>query len=186
VRLPDVTGAEIPAEMWAAASPAGGRLGTGGMVTKLQAADLARRSGTPTVVARGSDPDVVLRAAQGEAVGTRFAALASTLDGRKRYILTGWYGQARLLVDDGAAEALRRGSSLLPVGVSEVSGEFERGDTVAVFDRAGRELARGLVNYSAAELARIRGRRSDQIESVLGYAYGEEVIHRDQLVLHGQ
>jgi glutamate 5-kinase len=185
-RLPDVTGAEIPAEMWAAASPARGSLGTGGMVTKLQAADLARRSGTPTVVARGGDPDVVLRAAQGEAVGTRFAALASTLDGRKRYILSGWDGKARLLVDDGAAGALRRGSSLLPVGVTEASGDFERGDTVAVFDRAGRELARGLVNYSAGELERIRGRRSDQIEAILGFAYGDEVIHRDQLVLHGQ
>jgi glutamate 5-kinase len=185
-RMPDVTGGEIPAEMWAAAAPARGGLGTGGMVTKLQAADLARRSGTPTLVARGTDSDVVLRAARGESVGTRFAALASPLDGRKRYILTGWDGKGRIVVDGGAAEALRRGSSLLPVGVSEVSGEFERGDTVAVFDREGRELARGLVNYHAAELERIRGHRSDQIETILGYAYGEEVIHRDQLVLHGQ
>ena len=185
-RLPDVTGDEIPAEMWAAASPARGGLGTGGMITKLQAADLARRSGTTTIVARGSDPDVVLRAARGEAVGTRFTALASTLDGRKRYILSGWDGQGRIVVDDGAAGALRRGSSLLPVGVSQVAGEFERGDTVAVFDQAGRELARGLVNYHAGELERIRGRRSGEIEAILGYAYGDEVIHRDQLVLHGQ
>ncbi len=185
-RLPDVTGAEIPAEMWTAASPPRNGLGTGGMVTKLQAADLARRSGTATLVARGSDPDVVLRAARGEAVGTLFTALSSTLDGRKRYILSGWDGKGRVVVDAGAAEALRRGSSLLPVGVREVGGEFERGDTVAVFDAAGRELARGLVNYHAGELQRIRGRHSDQIESILGYAYGDEVIHRDHLVLHGQ
>ncbi len=183
--LPEVAGPDIPPELWAAAGGTASGLGTGGMVTKLQAADLARRSGAATVIARGRDPEVILRAARGEPVGTRFPALVSALESRKRYILSGWDGRGRLVVDAGAARALVRGGSLLPVGVVEVAGEFERGDTVAVFGMDGRELARGLVNYSAAELDRIRGRHSDRIEAILGYAYGDEVIHRDHLALAG-
>ncbi len=183
--LTEVNGNDIPPEVWEAAGGAAGRLGTGGMVTKLQAADLARRSGTTTIIARGSEPEVILRAARGEPVGTRFPALASPSESRKRYILSGWNGKGRVVVDGGAARALAKGSSLLPVGVVECSGDFERGDTVAVFDQAGRELARGLASYQASELTKIRGRRSDQIEAILGYGYGDEVIHRDNLVLSG-
>jgi len=181
--LTEVTGAEIPPEIWAAAGASAGEQGTGGMATKLQAADLARRSGATTIIARGSDPDIIIRVARGEAAGTRFAAVVSALEGQKRYILSGWNGRCRIEVDAGVAKALGKGSSLLPVGVVSIFGEFDRGDTVAVFNLEGQELARGVVNYSADELERIRGKRSDQIESILGYVYGDEVIHRSQLVL---
>ncbi len=181
--LPEVGAGEIPAELWAAARPPGGTLGVGGMVTKLQAADLARRGGATTLIAHGGEPDVVLRAARGEPLGTRVAAALSALASRERFIWSGWDGQGCLTIDAGAAAALRAGGSLLPVGVLGLAGEFERGDTVAVLDGDGRELARGLVNYDAGDLARIRGQRSDQIESILGFSYGDEAIHRNQLVL---
>ena len=178
----DVTDPDIPPSLWEAAGGAYNGLGTGGMVTKLQAADLARRSGTGVVIARGSDPDILTRIVSGEKVGTRFHPIATSVESRKRYILAGGTAGS-LTIDDGAANALRRGSSLLPVGVSAVEGSFERGDTVRVADPAGREIARGLVNYSAADMARIVRRRSDEIETLLGYNYGDEVIHRNDLVL---
>jgi glutamate 5-kinase len=129
---------------------------------------------------------VIARVARGEPLGTRFPALASSLDSRERFIWSGWDGKARITVDAGAAAAVRAGGSLLPVGITSIEGEFERGDTVAVFDNGAREIARGLVNYDAGDLRRIRGQRSDQIESSLGYSYGDEVIHRNQLVLRDQ
>ena len=181
--LTEVAGPEIPETLWAAARPPAGTLGVGGMVTKLQAADLARRGGATTIIAHGGEPEVVLRAVRGEALGTRFTAAGTALASRERFIWSGWDGQSRLTVDGGAAAALRAGSSLLPVGVIGLAGEFERGDTVAIFDEGGRELARGLVNYDAGDLARIRGQRSERIETVLGYSYGDEAIHRNQLVL---
>jgi glutamate 5-kinase len=180
--LPEISSAEIPAAVWEAAG-ANGAQGTGGMHTKLQAAALARQSGVATVIAAGSEPQVLLRVARGEALGTRLPALVSALESRKRYILSGWDGQARVQVDAGAAAALARGSSLLPVGVAAVHGNFERGDTLAVLDAAGHELARGLANYAAGELRSISGQQSDQITALLGYEYGDEVIHRDHLVL---
>jgi len=181
--LPEVGAGEIPDELWAAARPPAGALGVGGMVTKLQAADLARRGGTTTIIAHGGEPEVVLRAARGETLGTRFLPSGSALASRERFIWSGWDGQSRLSIDAGAASALRAGSSLLPVGVTALGGAFERGDTVAIFDEAGRELARGLVNYDAGDLARIRGQRSEHIESLLGFSYGDEAVHRNQLVL---
>ena len=183
--LPEVGAGEIPDELWAMARPPSGNLGVGGMVTKLQAADLARRGGTTTIIAHGGEPEVVLRAVRGETLGTRFLPAGSALASRERFIWSGWDGQSRLTIDSGAVTALGAGSSLLPVGVASLGGDFERGDTVAIFDEAGRELARGLVNYDAGDLARIRGQRSDRIESILGYSYGDEAIHRNQLVLRG-
>ncbi len=180
--LHEISSAEIPAAVWEAAG-ANGAQGTGGMYTKLQAAALARQSGVATVIAAGSEPQVLLRVARGEALGTRLPALVSALESRKRYILSGWDGQARVQVDAGAAAALARGSSLLPVGVAAVHGEFERGDTLAVLDATGHELARGLANYAAGELRIICGQQSDKITGLLGYEYGDEVIHRDHLVL---
>jgi glutamate 5-kinase len=181
--LAEVTEPEIPAALWAAAGQSGSEQGVGGMVTKLQAADLARRGGSTTIIASGREPDVIVRVTGGEALGTRFPALGSALLSRERFIWSGWDGQARLTVDAGAAAALRAGRSLLPVGVIGLAGAFERGDTVAVVDAAGHELARGLVSYDAADLARLQGRRSEQIESILGFSYGDEAIHRNQLVL---
>jgi glutamate 5-kinase len=179
----EITDPEIPSALWEAAGGSGSRFGTGGMVTKLQAADLARRSGTTVVIAGGNETDVLLRLVHGERLGTRFMPVVSALEGRKRYILSGQLAPGQIAVNDGAAQALKRGGSLLPVGVTSVSGEFDRGDTVRVLDDSKRELARGLTAYSSADLARICGRRSDEIESLLGYDYGDEVIHRNDLVL---
>ncbi len=181
--LSEVLEPEIPAALWAAAGQSVGGLGVGGMATKLQAADLARRGGTTTIIASGSAANVIERAARGETLGTQFPAFGSALYSRERFIWTSWDGHARLTIDAGAVAAMRAGRSLLAVGVTALSGSFERGDTVAVFDADGHELARGLVGYDAGDLARIRGRRSEHIESILGYAYGDEVIHRNQLVL---
>jgi glutamate 5-kinase len=180
--VPEVVEAEIPPALWSAAGRSDGSLGVGGMLTKLQAADLTRRGGATTIIAHGREPNAILRAVAGEPVGTRFAPLASALDSRQRFIWAGWDGQARLVVDAGAARALRQGRSLLPVGVTAVEGPFERGDTVAVVDAQGQELARGLVNYDAADVARLCGQRSDAIAGLLGFSYGDEVIHRNQLV----
>lgn len=179
----EVTEAEIPESLWNAAGGSASGLGTGGMVTKLQAADLARRAGATVVIASGSEPDILLRLAENEQVGTRFLPSASCLEGRKRFILAGRRAPGLLVVDDGAALALRRGSSLLPVGVVSAAGRFQRGDTVRVASADGRELARGLVNYGSDDLARICGVQSDQIEAVLGVFYGDEVIHRSNMVL---
>ena len=179
----EVTETEIPSAIWEAAGGNGTQLGTGGMVTKLQAADLARRSGTVVVIANGREPNVLVRLVNGERLGTRFAPALSTLESRKRYILSGRLAPGQITVNKGAASALKRGGSLLPVGVTQVSGEFERGDTVRVIDVNGRELARGLSAYSSADLARLCGHHSDEIESLLGYDYGDEAIHRNDLVL---
>ncbi len=181
--IAEVSQPEIPAELWRAAGGAANSLGTGGMLTKLKAADLARRSGAAVIIAQGSLPGVITRVAAGEALGTRFSPLATALDGRKRYLLAGRRSSGALVVDEGAARALRNGGSLLPVGVCSLKGHFERGDVVSVVDLEGRELARGLVNYASGDLERIVGVHSDQIEVILGFAYGDEVIHRDHMIL---
>jgi glutamate 5-kinase len=179
----EVSEPEIPPALWQMAGGTADGLGTGGMFTKLQAADLARRSGCTVIIASGREPDVLPRLLDGEALGTRFLPTASVLEGRKRFLLAGRGAAGKLTVDAGAAQALRAGGSLLPVGLARVEGSFERGDTVSVLDAGGREIARGLVNYTASDLERIRGQRSAVIEGILGYRYGEEVIHRDHMVL---
>ncbi len=153
------------------------------MVTKLEAADLARRSGAMVVIGQGSEPDVILRIAAGEKLGTRFHPITTTLESRKRYILAGVLDHGNIRVDHGAVRALREGNSLLPVGVVDITGEFERGDTIHIEDSHGREVARGLTNYAATDLARIIGHHSEDIETILGFAYGDEVIHRNNMVL---
>jgi glutamate 5-kinase len=177
-----VEGLEIPTELWQAAGGTAGQLGTGGMLTKLHAADLARRSGVTVVIGRGSDADVLLRIEAGEEIGTRFLPTATGMESRKRYLLAGGNSQHRLVVDQGASLALQNGSSLLPVGVLNVVGDFDRGDIVRVLDEQGHEVARGLVNYSAVDLAKISRHHSTEIETILGYIYSEEIIHRNNLV----
>jgi glutamate 5-kinase len=181
--IEEVTTREIPAELWQAAGDSGHGMGTGGMATKLQAADLARRSGACCIIADGKEPNVLLRIADGEKLGTRFTPLATSIESRKRYILSARQAPGQLSVDDGAAKALRRGGSLLPVGLIAVSGKFGRGDTVRVSTQDGNEIARGIVNYDSNDLAQIVRRPSDEIESILGYHFGDEVIHRNDLVL---
>ncbi|HJS29270.1 MAG TPA: glutamate 5-kinase [Anaerolineales bacterium] len=176
-----VDGPEIEESLWNAAG-GGGKYGVGGMVTKLEAADLARRSGVEVVIANGSTPDILLRVTHQEPVGTRFSATTTAVESRKRYILSG--GQAgRLVVDAGAVTALQKGGSLLPAGVTEVVGQFQRGATLGVWSQNGEEIARGIVNYDHKACERLRGKRSSEIEAVAGYFYGDELIHRSDLVL---
>jgi glutamate 5-kinase len=167
-----------------AAAGSAGALGTGGMVTKLQAARVATASGTHVVIADGLAPEVILRAAAGESVGTHFLPRGDRVESRRRYLLSGLPVRGRIVVDRGAAAALASGgSSLLPAGVVSTEGSFERGDVVQVLDQDGRHLASGTANYNASDIARIRGLRSDRIAETLGYEYGDEVIHRNNLVL---
>ncbi len=179
----EVTGPEISPAIWQAAGGTHNGLGTGGMVTKLQAADLARRGGTTVVIAHGGEPDILLRVASQEKVGTRLTPIVSTLEHRKRFFLAGMRSTRAVTIDDGALQALAHGGSLLPVGVCKVEGSFERGDAVRVLDLSGKEVAVGLVNYPARDLVRLGGRHSSEIEEMLGYSFGDEVIHRDNLML---
>ncbi len=179
----EVSEPEIPKALWEAAGGTESSLGTGGMLTKLQAADLARRSGTTVIIASGETPDVLLRAATGETVGTRFLPVATSVESRKRYILTGGRASGAVRIDPGAVQALARGSSLLPVGIKSAEGSFERGDSIRVLDPGGKEIARGITNYGSGELARIIGKKSEEIEAILGFNFGDEVIHRNDLVI---
>jgi glutamate 5-kinase len=179
----EVVESDIPPELWQAAGGTANGLGTGGMITKLQAADLARRSGTTVVIASGNEPNGLVRLVAGEKLGTWFRPLVTSLESRKRYILAGGRATGNARVDEGAVHALQHGRSLLPVGVTTVEGIFERGDTIQVLNASGREVARGMVNYDSDDLARICRHQSSEIETLLGYTYGEEVIHRNNLIL---
>ena len=168
----------------AMAGGAGSTLGKGGMLTKVQAAKRAARSGAHTIIASGREPDVLVRLARGERIGTLLTAGTVPLAARKQWLADHLSVSGRLRLDAGAAKALTRdGKSLLPIGVVEVSGDFERGAVVGCLDPQGREVARGLVNYSAGETRRIMRRPSAEIESLLGYVDAPELIHRDNLVL---
>ncbi|HYS50347.1 MAG TPA: glutamate 5-kinase [Burkholderiales bacterium] len=162
----------------------GSTLAKGGMLTKVLAAKRAARSGAQTVIASGHEPDVLVRIAAGEAVGTLLTAQTTPLAARKQWLADHVQVGGRLSIDAGAAKALRSGGkSLLPIGVKGVEGEFERGAVVACLSPEGAEIARGLVNYDAQESRRIAGRASGEIEAILGYIDEPELIHRDNLVL---
>ncbi|TMH50264.1 MAG: glutamate 5-kinase, partial [Betaproteobacteria bacterium] len=162
----------------------GSTIAKGGMLTKVLAAKRAARSGAQTVIASGNEPDVLVRLAAGEAIGTLLSAQTTPLAARKQWLADHLQVAGRLGLDPGAAKALRSGGkSLLPVGVKSVEGEFERGAVVACLSPEGAEIARGLVNYNAQESRRIAGRASNEIEAILGYIDGPELIHRDNLVL---
>ena len=158
--------------------------GVGGMATKVQAAKLVTASGTAVAVADGKERDVLIRLAQGEALGTFFPSAVDKLESRKRWMVAGLSLKGNIVVDAGAAKALCQDKrSLLPAGVKEAQGAFQRGDAVAIVDGDGQRIACGIANYGAQEIERIRGLRSDRIEEVLGYQYGGEVVHRDNLVV---
>ncbi len=158
-------------------------LGIGGMVSKVQAAQLAMRSGTRVILANGRTPDVLPRLVAGETLGTTFVPLVSHIESRKRWLLAE-RTQGTLQIDDGAARVLReQGASLLPVGIRQMRSTFERGAVVLVVDKHDQAIAQGLVNYTSGELERLRGRHSQEIIDILGYTYGDEAIHRDNMVL---
>jgi glutamate 5-kinase len=165
------------------AGGAGSALGRGGMITKVQAARRAASSGAHTVIASGREPDVLTRLLQGEAIGTQLVADTATLSARQQWMADHLQLVGKLHVDEGAARALASGGrSLLPIGVVEVVGEFSRGEVVSCLDPNGREIARGIVNYSSVEARRIARRPSSEIESILGFVEEDELIHRDNLV----
>ena len=182
--IPLISTPDIPEEIWKAAGGSKSSLGTGGMATKLEAADLARRSGTAVVIANGESPDILHRIANNEKIGTFFTTVASTVESRKRYILAGAQSAAgKIIIDKGAAEALISGGSLLPVGIIDTNGEFERGDTVHVLDTKQNAIALGITNYGSDDLIQIRRHQSTEIETILGYTFGEEVIHHNNMLL---
>lgn len=161
--------------------------GVGGMATKVQAARLATASGATVIIADGKEHDLLSRLVKGESIGTLFPPTASKMESRKRWMLTGLAIKGRLIVDDGAVVALKeQNKSLLPAGIKTVDGDFLRGDAVDIISekgKKGQKIARGISNYSSRELAVIKGARSDRIESLLGYGYGDEVVHRSNLVV---
>ncbi len=166
------------------AGGAGSALARGGMMTKVLAAKRAARSGAHTVIASGREPDVLIRLAAGESLGTQLVASTPVLTARKQWLADHLLLKGRILVDAGAARALAvAGKSLLPIGVVEVHGEFQRGDVVACVDSHGREIARGLVNYSSAQTRQIARKPTGEIEAVLGFIEEPELIHRNNLVL---
>ncbi len=158
--------------------------GSGGMVTKLTAARIATQAGVDVIIANGQLPETLIGAALGNNPGTFFPAANDRIESRKRWILGSISPTGYIVIDAGAVAALReKGRSLLPAGVAAVSGEFSRGESVEVRAPDGTRVAAGVTNYASAELQQIRGLRSDKIAETLGYAYGDEVVHRDNLVM---
>lgn len=174
---------EITPEMEKMAGGAGSAVGTGGMTTKLQAARMAMHFGLATVLARAGEKDVIRRVVAGEQLGTVFWP-SVRLDNKKRWIAYSSAVQGKLTIDEGAVQAITRGGkSLLPSGITGVFGDFEMGNTVSVVGPDGREVARGIVNYSARELEMIKGMHTQDIHGVLGHKDYDEVVHRNNLVL---
>lgn len=166
------------------AGGAGSDIGRGGMLTKILAAKRAMRSGAHTIIASGREQEVLVRLAHGECIGTQLVAQTMPIAARKQWLADHLQVRGRVMLDEGAARALRlEGKSLLPIGVYDLSGDFERGEVVTCIDRDGREVARGLINYAAGDARKIMRHSSNEIERILGYVEEPELIHRDNIVL---
>ncbi|OHB38860.1 MAG: glutamate 5-kinase [Planctomycetes bacterium RIFCSPHIGHO2_02_FULL_50_42] len=176
---------EITADIEGLASRSKTHLGMGGMESKLRAARIATNSGGAVVIANGRAPDVLIKIMEGEELGTLFIPVREKLTSRKRWIGFTLRPKGKIYVDDGAYDALsKRGKSLLASGIADVDGDFERGDVVSVFATGNNtEFARGLTNYSSAELMKIQGQSSTSIKRILGSKPYDEVVHRDNMVL---
>jgi glutamate 5-kinase len=174
--------AEITPEIEAMAGATGSHDGSGGMVTKIQAARLAGQAGCAMVIASGSSPHPIEQLRNG-GKGTWFTTSATPASARKRWIAASLHARGSITVDAGAVKALSQGRSLLPAGVTAIDGEFQRGDAVVVRGPDGAALGRGLTAYSCADADRIKGHHSDRIQAILGFRGREEMIHRDDLVL---
>ncbi len=171
----------------AMAGGAGSSIGKGGMITKILAAKRAAGSGASPVIAWGREPDVLVRLAQGEAIGTLLVAQTAKTQARKQWMVDHLQLRGAVVVDAGAAAKLcGEGKSLLPIGMTQVEGEFSRGDVIAIRDADGREIARGLANYASAEARLLCRKPSGAFEQLLGYAAEPEMVHRDNLVLVGR
>ncbi len=175
---------KIDAQIEGMAGGAGTSRGTGGMATKIEAARLAMRSAIAVVITEGSIPNVITRLAEGESIGTLFLPTATRVESRQRWMISRLASRGKIVVDDGAAAALRKKKgSLLPAGVRDTEREFRRGDMVDIVDEQGHRIACGMSNYSAAEIQAIKGAHSREIMPLLGYEYGAEVVHRNNLVV---
>ena len=171
----------------AMAGGAGSSIGKGGMITKILAAKRAAGSGASTVIAWGREPDVLVRLAQGEAIGTLLVAQTAKTQARKQWMVDHLQLRGAVVVDAGAAAKLcGEGKSLLPIGMTQVEGEFSRGDVIAIRDADGREIARGLANYASAEARLLCRKPSGAFEQLLGYAAEPEMVHRDNRLLLGR
>ncbi len=158
--------------------------GTGGMITKIEAARIATASGVRVVIADGREKDIITRLAKGEAIGTHFLPVSDHRESRQRWMLSGLCTKGRLIIDSGAATALKKQNrSLLAAGIKEVEGRFGRGDIVAIDDTEGNQIGCGISNYSASDIEVIKGAQSDKIGGLLSFDYGPEVVHRNNLAL---
>jgi len=186
-RVPDATliseGRADDRNLEAMAGGAGSSISKGGMITKVRAAQRAARSGAHTLIVSGRFVDSLVAAAQGRETGTLLYAAATPLAARKQWLADHLQMSGSLSLDAGAVKALRSGRSLLPIGVRGVGGDFRRGSAVACLSPEGQEVARGLASYSSSEARRIAGHGTQEIESLLGYIDGDELIHRDNLIL---
>lgn len=157
-------------------------LGTGGMSTKITAADVATRSGIETIIAPGGRTNVITDLAAGEPIGTKFTVPAHLLDSRKQWLFAAPIA-GHLQVDSGAETALKQHKSMLPAGINQVDGTFSRGEVVLIKNAEGKAIARGMVRYGSDALAQIKGKQSQQIETILGYEYGAVAIHCDDMIV---
>jgi glutamate 5-kinase len=175
---------KIDAEVKRMACDTASRRGTGGMTTKVEAARLATSSGVNVVIADGREPGMLVRISQGDDIGTLFPAQVSKMESKKRWMLSGLASKGKITVDKGAVSALKEhNKSLLPAGVTKAEGRFQRGDIVDILDDKSKQIGYGIANYSSSDLASIGGKHSDTIGSLLGYDYGDEVIHRNNMVM---
>jgi glutamate 5-kinase len=175
---------EIDAEIERMASDTASRQGIGGMMTKVEAARLATCSGVNVIIADGREADILVRISQGEDTGTFFPAQVNKMESKKRWMLSGLASKGKVAVDKGAVLALKeQNKSLLPAGIMKAGGEFHRGDIVDILDEKGKRIGYGISNYSSSDLAIIGGKHSDKILGLLGYDYGDEVVHRNNMVI---
>lgn len=175
---------KIDVSIFALAGDSTGGLGTGGMITKLQAAQVATQAGTTTVIASSSHPEVMLKVAAGEHIGTRFKAQSTPRESRKRWLLSEKF-QGQIILDAGASNKIaKEGASLLSVGISGINKTFDRGAIVQCVSPEGLPIAVGITNYSSQEIQKIKGLKTHQIEETLSYTCGDEIIHRDDLAVY--
>jgi glutamate 5-kinase len=175
---------KIDAEIERLASDTAHKQGTGGMVTKIEAARLATSSGVSVIIADGHEPDVLMRIVEGENIGTLFPAQMNKMESKKRWMLSGLAAKGKITVDKGAGLVLKRqNKSLLPAGIIRVEGSFQRADMVDILNEEGKHIGCGISNYSSAEIDIIKGAHSDKISDLLGHEYGDEVIHRNNMVI---
>jgi len=175
---------KIDAKIERMASDTTSRQGIGGMAAKIEAARLATASGINVIIADGREPDILVRINQGEDIGSFFPAQVNKMESKKRWMLSGLASKGKVTADKGAIRALKeQNKSLLPAGVIKAEGEFIRGDIVDILDERGKRIGCGISNYSSSDLAIIGGKHSDKILSLLGYDYGDEAVHRNNMVL---